>query len=42
MIGAIILGLAAGAIARLPIENDAMELMGGTDRRGLGWTFSPG
>jgi uncharacterized membrane protein YeaQ/YmgE (transglycosylase-associated protein family) len=42
MIGAIILGLVAGAIARLMIKNDAMELIVGTDRRGLGWTFSPG
>jgi uncharacterized membrane protein YeaQ/YmgE (transglycosylase-associated protein family) len=29
MIGAIILGLVAGAIARLLIKNDAMERMGG-------------
>jgi uncharacterized membrane protein YeaQ/YmgE (transglycosylase-associated protein family) len=29
MIGAIILGLVAGAVARLLIKNDAMERMGG-------------
>jgi hypothetical protein len=42
MIGAIILGPVAGAIARLMIKNDAMEFVSGTDRRGLGWTSSPG
>ena len=36
MIGAIILGLVAGAIARLLIKNDAMERMGGV----LSWLLT--
>jgi len=36
MIGAIILGLVAGAIARLFIKNDAMERMGGV----LSWLLT--
>ena len=36
MIGAIILGLVAGAIARLLIRNDAMERMGGV----LSWILT--
>jgi uncharacterized membrane protein YeaQ/YmgE (transglycosylase-associated protein family) len=36
MIGAIILGLVAGAIARLLIKNDALERMGGL----LSWVLT--
>lgn len=36
MIGAIILGLVAGAIARMLIRNDAMERMGGV----LSWILT--
>ena len=36
MIGALILGLVAGAIARLLIKNDAMERMGGV----LSWLLT--